>query len=486
MAKAPKFVISAASAMGFSVLSQALAFFRQILIAAYFGITRELDVYVVGYALATMIVFSFAITFDTGVVPRLVQARMDKGEGASSALANAMFRWSCVLGAAASLLLIAVTPLLMPLVATGFDAGHRSELLHLIVYFAPWTFLCLPYYAAAARHKSQRAFNRVFGAELAIGVGSIACLAAFHDDIRFLPLAYGVGYAIGLALLLPGTGLLMKKAASNAEAKPVLRGVGELYLANQTGTLAGLADRHFQSLAPAGGIAAINYATQLITGIAGLLTFREIYIVPLSESDRRDEKLERLIIGLLMLSVPVVGLIVCFAHEIVYVLFQRGRFDEHATAVTASVLQVYALTLIPGAITTPLARMLQLVERTRLIHVVYLASAGGIVLFGFLFVVGLGLGAVGVAWTLVSAAAVTCGVTARLVARCGLHLNWRRVGRYLAYAIVVTGVAYAVAEVLSLAVAGVWPTLLLGGFGYAGVICATYFAVRRRLRTISG
>jgi putative peptidoglycan lipid II flippase len=397
-----------------------------------------------------------------------------------------MFRWSAALGVGATAALIALTPALTPLVATGFDPAQRDALWGLVLWFAPWTFLCLPYYAAAARHKSVRSFNRVFGAELVIGVASIGCLILFHDDVRLLPIAYGVGYAAGLAALLPGAGLFTAAHRRSPESRSTLRGVGQLYLANQSGAATGIADRHFQSQVPAGGIAALNYSAQLVSGLVALLTFREIYIVPLSEADRRDEKLERLIIGLLLLAVPVVGLVVCFAHEIVYVLFQRGRFDAQATALTASVLQVYVLTAITAAVTTPLARMLQIVGRTNLIHAMYAASAAALVLFGYLFVVRLGLGTRGAAWMIVAASFATGGAAAALVAHCGVRLRWGRIARYFGYGAVVAGLAYAAASVVGGAAGGTWPKLVLGGSAYAAVIGGAYFGVRDRLRTISG
>lgn len=486
MPKTPKFFLTAASAIGVSSAGQGLAFVRQLLIAAYFGISREIDVYVIAYALATMIVFTFASTFDTAVVPRLVRTRTEGSEDASRALAVSMFRWSAALGVGATALLVALTPVLTPLVATGFDPAQRDALWALILWFAPWTFLCLPYYGAAARHKSVRSFNRVFGAELIIGVASIAFLVLFHQDVRWLPIAYGVGYGAGLLSLLPGSGLFPGISRRSPEAMSALCGVGELYLANQSGAVTAIVDRHFQSQVPAGGIAALSYSAQLVSGLVSLLTFREIYIVPLSEAGRRDEKLERLVIGLLLLAVPLVGLVVCFAHEIVYVLFQRGRFDAHATALTASVLQIYVMTAIASAVATPLARMLQIVGRTNLIHVMYAASAAALALFGYVFVVRLGLGTRGAAWMIVTASFVSGGAAAALVARCGVRLRWSRIVRYFGYAVAVAGLAYAAATIVGSAAGGTWPKLILGGGAYAAVIGATYFVVRNRLRTISG
>src|SRR6187551_3146795 len=107
--RAPKFFVVALSAMGVSTLGQGLAFFRQVLIAAYFGVSREFDIYVMALALTTMVVFAFANTFDSAVVPRLVQTRAAHGELAARALAAAMFRWSAALGAGVTMLLFIIT-----------------------------------------------------------------------------------------------------------------------------------------------------------------------------------------------------------------------------------------------------------------------------------------------------------------------------------------------------------------------------------------
>jgi putative peptidoglycan lipid II flippase len=487
MLKRRSFLAVAISAIGVTVLIQGLAFLRQLLIAAYFGVSRDLDVYLMSYALATMVVFTFSLTFDSAVVPRLVRARDESGDAAARALAVSLFRWSCVLGVAATSLLLALTPLLAPLMATGFDPLHKSQLADLVWYFAPWTFLCLPYYAIAAHHKAARNFNRVFGAEIAIGVVSIAVLVLFHRDIKMLPGAYGVGYGVALLSLLPGTGMVwnFRKRWATGTAG-ALRNVGKLYLANQTGSVASIVDRHFQSLVPAGGIAALNYSTQIVSGLMGLLTFREIYVVSLSEIERRDEKLERLIIGLLMVAVPLAGFVAIMAREIVEILFQRGHFDGAATALTTSILQIAAFGLIPAAVTNPLARMLQIVDRVGLIHVIYLSNVIFLGAFGYLFIGLWGLGVQGLAWMLLLNGIGGCAVASILVTRCGISLRWMRIGRYLLFISGASGLAILTAMAAAFPLNQSWSRLAVGAPSYWVVIGAMYLLIRDRLKTISG
>src|SRR5262245_26936822 len=364
------------SAMGVSLVVQALAFLRQLLIAAYFGIGRDIDSYVVVYAVATFAVFTFGAIFDSIAVPYLVRVRDKDGTDAARALATATFRISIGLGAIASVLFLIAVPILTPIIATGFSAPEKKGLADLAWYFLPWTLICLPYYAAAARHKMEWRFNRVFSAEIVIIVTSIGALVAWHDDIERLPLAYTAGYMIGLLLLVVGAGLVWpEKKSAQQSLGDILRNMAELFGANQSGSVAGLVDRHIQSFVPAGGVAAVNYSAQLISALGGLLSFREVFLVPLAQEVDRTDRLERLLSGLVLVAVPLTGIVVCLAPEIVTVLFQRGRFDAEATAMTTQVLRINALGLTTSALFMPMMRMFQILDRIHLMHLLFLTLA---------------------------------------------------------------------------------------------------------------
>ncbi len=295
-------------------------------------------------------------------------------------------------------------------------------------------------------------------------------------------MAYAAGYAAALVSLLPGAGLIWP--IRSRSPRQVLRNIGELFLANQTGTLANLTDRHFQSLIPAGGIAAVGYATQLVNGLSALLIFREIFVVPLSETERRAEKLERLIIGLVLLATPVAAFSAFFAHEVVQILYGRGRFDAAAIDLTSRVLSIYAWTLLTSSVITPLLRMFQIVDRIGFTYAAFLASAVFLAGFGYLFVGALGLGAPGVAWMLLGNHILTLGVVAYLVARCGIVIGWWRVSGYFIFAAAVSGLAVLAALASASPIDAPAPRLLAGGAAFTVVVAGAYFAARARLRRI--
>jgi putative peptidoglycan lipid II flippase len=474
------------SATGVSLVVQALAFFRQLLVAAYFGIGRDFDSYVVVYAVATFAVFTFGAIFDSIAVPHLVRVRDKDGTDAARALAAAIFRISVGLGGIASALFLVAVPLLTPVIATGFSGPEKKGLAELAWYFLPWTVICLPYYAAAARHKMEWRFNRVFVAEIVIIAISIGALALWHDDIEHLPLAYAAGYMAGLILLIVGAGFVWpKKKSPQPSSRGILRNMAELFGANQSGSLAGMVDRHIQSFVPAGGVGAINYSAQLVTALGSLLSFREVFLVPLSQELDRTVRLERLLCGLVLIAAPLTGIVVCLAPDIVTILFQRGRFDAEATAMTTQVLRINAFGLTTSALFMPMMRMFQILDRIHLMHVLFLTLALSSAISGYLFVVGLGLGVRGVAIMQVISGSASCVMAGWLLARCGIRPAWRQVAGYFLFASIVSVAAFAVATVAISGQSDPWGRLVVGATVYGLLLFLCYFLARAQLRGIA-
>lgn len=471
--------------MGVSLLVQALAFLRQLLIAAYFGVGRDFDVYVMVYTVATVLVFTFAGIFDSIAVPHLVRKRESDGQEAAFVLARSIFRLSLLLGGGMTLVFLIAVPLFAPIFATGFLPEEREGLTKLAWYFAPWTLISMPYYAAAARHKMEWRFNRVFIAEIAIVVVSIGFLTVWHGDIRLLPVAYAAGYAAGFVLLIAGAALWRFAAgASPPSVRGVLRNIGELFLANQTAGLASLVDRHMQSFLAAGGIGAVNYSTQITSTLANLLTFRDIYVVPLTQQAERAERLERLLSGVLLLAVPAACFVACLAPDLVKVLLQRGRFDAAATALTSEALRIVAFSLVTAGVMAPLARMFQIIDRIHYTQVAYLSWAAANAIFGYLFVIILGWGIQGVALMQLVASALTAVVTAYVVDRCGIKLRWRAILGWLTLAAFVSGMASVAALAAISGMENAWSRLFAGGATFGSVVLFCYFLARGQLRGI--
>jgi len=257
------------------------------------------------------------------------------------------------------------------------------------------------------------------------------------------------------------------------------------HLANQLGTVNGLTDRFFQSFLATGGISALGYAGQIVNNLSSVLTFRDIYIVPLASEAGRSEKLERVLKGVVLISVPTSMFIVFFARPIVEVLFQRGHFNAEAAALTSRVLAITSIGLVASSMLMPLLRIFQIVNKVVFTHIFYASWLVGIVLFQYVFVFLLKWDVEGYTIGSCLTSFLLTAWVAFLVRYCDIHITWRRVIPYMLFAASLAGGASYLALLTSAPYAGL-VKLLVAGPVYAVVVTAGYLIIHRRILAIVG
>ena len=478
-----RFVWHAASAFGVSIVQQVVGLSRHVLIAAFFGLSREFDGYLVVYALVSMVVFNLSGVFDTVGVARLVQIRERSGDGAFWRTSNRLLLQAFAFGALFAAGSLALLWLAMPVVAAGFAPSERAFVSHLGWFFIPWIIVVVPYYALSAHLKAVWQFSWVFAAEILAMIVSIAVLWFDHATVAALPIAYGAGYAAAALLLLLRRGL---KASGEAVRTPgFMTSMSKQYLATQVGTTTGFADRYFQSFLLTGGISALGYVGLIVNSLSSLLTFREIYVVPLATEAGREQKLGRILQGLVLISIPCTVFLVVYAEAIVSVLLQRGKFTAEAAVVTAAVLRIQALSLLVSTMLAPLERMFQILDRLSLTQIRYLTALVATLVFQFLFVFYLGMDVQGVAWGWLCSSIVVLALVIVMVRRCDVVIRWRGILANAAFAAITAGIAIGISWPLASLFTGL-PELAVSGGLYGLVVALSYFMIRARLRLIIG
>lgn len=477
-----RFIHHIASTVGLSILQQVVGLGRQVLIAAFYGLSREFDSYLVVLAVATMFIFNLSSVFDTVAVARLVQIRQRDGDAAFWRASNRLLWQAALAGLAFALGLIGLLYLVMPIVAAGFGSHERALVHELALYFLPWAIVIVPYYAVTAHLKALWKFHYVFTAELGIMVVSIVVLLVWHHSVIALPIAYGAGYLCGLLGLLACRGIVRGREGAPAN---LALSMGNQYLANQMGSLSGLVDRYFQSFLMTGGISALGYVGQIVNNLSSLMTFREIYVVPLASEAGRNERLARMMSGIAFISIPCTAFVIAFAEPIVQVLFERGQFTATDTVITAAVLQIMAASLLFSSLLAPMVRLFQILDRIAYSHLLYLFSLIGTALLQYLLVFRFGLDVYGIAWAAVGNSAALTVFVALLVRRLGISLDWQVVLRNAALAAAIALAALAVSKGATIHTRGL-VALIVGGGAYWAVVALGYFSMRDRLRRIIG
>ena len=476
------FAWHATSALGVSIVQQAIGLVRHILIAAFFGLSREFDAYLVVYGLVTMVVFNLTGVFDTVAVARLVQIRERDGEKALWHASNRLLLQSTAFGALFAIAAIVLLWIAMPILTAGFTAAERSFVGHIAWYFIPWIVIAVPYYALSAHLKAVWQFSWVFAAEIVVMLVSIALLLLDHTTVASLPIAYGGGYAAAALLLLARRGF---KRTRSSDQPQLLNSMSKQYLATQVGTATGVADRYFQSYLVPGGISALGYVGLIVNSLSSLMTFREIYVVPLASEVGREQKLERMLQGLVLISIPCTLFLVVYAEPIVSVLFQRGKFTPEAAELAASILRIQSLGLLISTILAPLERMFQILDRLLFAQLRYLIAFIATFIFQSFFVFYLAMDVQGLAWGwLCNSVLVLCLVVV-MVRHCGVVIRWRGIFGNAAFAAVTTGVAMGISWPIASRFSGL-SELIMASALYGFVIASSYFAARARLRLIIG
>ncbi len=465
---------------------QAVAFIRQLVIASAFGVDRAMDIYVLVFAVASFVGFGLGAVIDSAAVPLLVQ-RLERGDRAGfRQIATRVLLIGLTLGIAAAVVFLAIVPVVARFVTIGLGPAEKAAMSSLALWFAPWVAISAPFYAAGCLVKAESRFRRFMLAEILVTLISLAILWVWRPGVHAIPVAYGAGYAIAFLTLLPGLPITWPlQRHERGLTQQVVAQIARFGAVAQVGTLGALADRFLASHLPPGAIAAGSYSA-LITGqTAALLGFRDAYMVPLSESERRAERLERMLSGLLVLSVPCAFFLSTHAQPVVSVLLERGRFDSAAVSLAAQMLSVQAIAIPVSVLILPLYRMLQILGRMQLAAVLLLASALVNLLLGSLLMFGFDLGLRGYLIALTTGTHVTFAVACLLVWRAGLRIDLGQPALFAAYASVASAAGLLAGSALPLE-AGRTLVLLKDAAVFALVYAAACIAILKPLRRLAG
>ncbi len=465
---------------------QAVAFIRQLVIASAFGVDRAMDIYVLVFTVASVVGFGLGAVIDSAAVPLLVQ-RLERGDRAGfRQIATRVLLIGITLGLAAALIFLAVVPVVARFVTVGLGPAEKVAMSNLALWFAPWVAISAPFYAAGSLVKAESRFRRFMLAEIMVTLVSLAMLWVWRPGVHAIPVAYGAGYAIAFLTLLPGLPITWPlQRHEHGLTQHVVGQIGRFGAVAQVGTLGALADRFLASHLPAGAIAAGSYSA-LITGqTAALLGFRDAYMVPLSESERRAERLERMLSGLLILSVPCAFFLSTHAHPVVGLLLERGRFDAAAVSLAAQMLAIQAIAIPVSVLILPLYRILQILGRMRLAGFLLFASAVVNLVLGSILMFGLGLGLRGYLIALTTGTHITFAIACLLVRLAGLKIDLGQPALFAAYASVASAAGILAGNAIEIEASR--SVVLLKDAAIFGVVYAlACLAILKPLRRLAG
>lgn len=395
-----------------SVFGRLLGLGRDLAVAYFFGAGSATDAFFLAYQIPALISGSLAAALTASLIPVFTQRHVAGKDEEAWRLTVSMLNLTGLVLLAVTAVSVVSAPLLVPIIAPGFDDSTTARAIGLFRILMPLiVFAGLSGVAIGALNSLRRfglpAFSTVLGALVVL----LVLLASARSwGLTGLAIATTAGAAACFLVLLPQlarSGLSYRAAIvwGDPGFRQLSGMVWPVLLGSAVGSVSILTDQVLGSFLEPGSISALNYSGKLLHLPLGLLA--AAVLVPLfpllSEDVARGEP--ELLKAHLRFSLRIIafalipaslGLAILRA-PIVSLLFQHGEFTSEDTARTAWALLFYSLCMFPYAGRDILTRVFYSHHDTRTpvlisLGAVVLNIAASVVLMRFLGVGGLALG----------------------------------------------------------------------------------------------
>ncbi len=378
----------------FSLISKGLGFFREIVFANSFGLSKDFDVYLIGSVIPTVVNTGIIYLGQNYFIPSYSKVKARGGD--EKYFFNNIFWLFVLLGFIIGSIFFFGSNLIIGL----YQPGISEQTKQLAEKIFRVMSLTLPLNSASAiisaYLQAEYEFKTPAVSQLFINISIIILTLIFSGTLNVLiiPLGYLIGMFLQfIYLFFKARGVLKINYFLSGNPSNILSHFSVSLLAiiiiEVISQLYVIADRFFYKQVDVGGIAAMNYAQNLFLLPVGIFSIAlSTAILPkLSHNyyNHKDHELSsQIITGLEMnnfISIPISILFIFFGREIVASLYQGGKFTPSDSITTFNVLRIFGISLIFYSAYSVLNKVLYGINAIKFLMI---ATAGGISLKIFL------------------------------------------------------------------------------------------------------
>ena len=332
---------------------------RELIVASTFGTDDALDAMIVSFVLPSFVVNVVGGSVATALIPTYVKVDEHEGPAAAQRVLSGIASLTVLLLLVAMGLIAASQGILLPRLASGFDAEKLALTRNLLFLFLPVVFCGgLAAVWSSVLNAKDRFALVALSQGLIPAATIVALLVARGGGIMALVTGMVVGFAMRLAALgweLTRLGIDIRPRWQGMQ--PHLRQVVDQYLPMVLGAalLSGttLVEQAVAASLDAGSVAALSYGTRVVMLATGLgATALGTAVLPffsrmVAARDWRQlrQTLRTFVLLILLVTIPITVLLSVFAEQIVTLVFQRGAFTAADTTRVAEVQAWFALQL---------------------------------------------------------------------------------------------------------------------------------------------
>jgi len=346
-----------------ALLGRALGFFKEVLVAAWFGTSTAMDAFVIALVVPSLLANLIGGAIQVSLVPVYIECRLKQGETRAAKLLSTTLTGAFILFGACTILIYLGASVFIPWLGFEFDEPTKGLLIHLARILAPLFFLQAVIGLLSSLLNAHHAFALPAFAPIVVTITVIGFLV-FGRSLGIDALAWGTVLGFPTCLLLVAFGLLKKGVTYRPRLGLKDLGVQRvaalswpMFLGSTLAHANIYVDQVMASALQPGSVAALNYANKLyeipsqlfiLSLSAAAFPFFSRQVAEEDFAGLKDSFTKSVRMAAFVL-LPLSALMVALSYPLVKVLFQRGAFDEQATLMTSQALAFYAIGLFPLA-----------------------------------------------------------------------------------------------------------------------------------------
>ncbi len=364
-----------------ALASRLLGWIRLLVIGSQFGASRELDAYFAAFRIPDAI-FQLVVAgaLSAALIPVFSSYRARGEEAEAWQLASSVINLVLIALAAFSLLMAIFAPVLVPIVAPGFDAPTTELTIRMTRVMLISPVLIGMGAVVTGILNSYQQFTVPAIAPLVYNLAIIfaAIFLAPIMGVEGLAVGVAIGSLAHLAVQLPNLARVGQRydltiGLSHPGVRRVAWLMGPRTLGLAAGQINFLVSTVLASGLPEGSLTAYNYAFQLSqipVGVIGVSI--AVALFPTLSQDAalgRIGEIRRQVAGavrvLIFVAAPLTAIMIVLREPLTSVFYQYGLFSQSATDRTASTLLFFALGLVGHIVVHVLARAFYAMQDTK-------------------------------------------------------------------------------------------------------------------------
>lgn len=366
---------------GILLVGRVLGFLREMTIASFLGASSNADAYFIAFSVPNVLINVLALgAISSAIIPVVSKYVVNKEHEKINKLTNTLYTLIILLLSVITVVGIYYAPVLVKVMAPGFDKGTFDFSVHLTRIMMPtMIFLGLVGVSKAVLNAYDHYFTPAFTNivfNLAVIIISYLWINVYGADA----LAYAVLVGAFLQFFFQYTklrSLNYKTRISldfdNEDIKKIFTLMVPIVIGMVITQLNVIINKAVASGLGEGSISALNYADKIIQLPMGIFV-GAIVTTTFPNISRfvqvKDYQALRQVIGvsaktIFILFGPLIVLLVFLSKPIINVLFERNAFSAADTLLTAQALEFYAIGLISLAMVQVLTKIFHAYQETR-------------------------------------------------------------------------------------------------------------------------